>query len=174
MLYWVGVAVIHLKHREAKVLWNRCALDFLDEGEPQRKLSAHSSFVLIVLWRSSILWFTRHSCALKELMESTESVSGSNKLWTDELGVGASRRLATPWKALGVTSGVLRFGGGGVSPGSLNRHQYRPGVCKGRYPSLNKGSGGCGASPKVGCVTGGTFSLRLPSVESSFDIMPSF
>ncbi|RWW67234.1 hypothetical protein BHE74_00025335 [Ensete ventricosum] len=139
------------------------------KGEPQRKLSTRSSFVLIVLWMSLILWFTKHNCALKELVEY-ESVSESSKLRTDELGVGASR-LATlpkrgcPWKASGVTTGVPRFIGGGVSPGSLNKHQYHPGVCKGRFPSPNKGSGGCGASLEVGCIMGETFSPRLPSAE---------
>ncbi|RZR74049.1 hypothetical protein BHM03_00031499 [Ensete ventricosum] len=127
------------------------------KGEPQRKLSTRSSFVLIVIWMSLILWFTKHNCALKELVEYEESVSESSKLRTDELGVGASR-LATlpkrgcPWKASGVTTGVPRFVRGGVSPGSLNKRQYHPGVCKGRFPSPNKGSGGCGASLEVGCI----------------------
>ncbi|RWW48240.1 hypothetical protein BHE74_00045697 [Ensete ventricosum] len=39
---------------------------------------------------------------------------------------------------------------GGVSPGSLNRRQYRPGVWEGGFLSPNKGrrGGGCGLPPK--------------------------
>ncbi|RWW62294.1 hypothetical protein BHE74_00030597 [Ensete ventricosum] len=53
----------------------------------------------MVLWMSLILWFTRCSCALKESMESKESVSGSGKLWTDALGVGIGRLATSPKRA---------------------------------------------------------------------------
>ncbi|RRT79985.1 hypothetical protein B296_00022157 [Ensete ventricosum] len=45
----------------------------------------------MVLWTSSILWFIRRSCALRESVEFEESVSGSGKLWTDVPGVGVGR-----------------------------------------------------------------------------------
>ncbi|RRT53720.1 hypothetical protein B296_00048572 [Ensete ventricosum] len=64
----------------------------------------------------------------------------------------AGGSLRSPWKASGVTTGVPRFVGDEVSPGSLNKRQYHPGVCKCRFPSPNKGSGGCGASLEVGCI----------------------
>ncbi|RRT34617.1 hypothetical protein B296_00058921 [Ensete ventricosum] len=41
----------------------------------------------MVLWTSSILWFVRRNCALRESLDSEESVSGSGKLQTDALGV---------------------------------------------------------------------------------------
>ncbi|RWV87344.1 hypothetical protein GW17_00050680 [Ensete ventricosum] len=41
----------------------------------------------MLLWLSSILWFIRCSCTLRESMESEESVSGSGKLQTDAPGV---------------------------------------------------------------------------------------
>ncbi|RZS27199.1 hypothetical protein BHM03_00060629 [Ensete ventricosum] len=48
----------------------------------------------MVLWTSSILWFVRRNCALRESLDSEESVSGSGKLQTDALGVDV-RCLAT-------------------------------------------------------------------------------
>ncbi|RWW86683.1 hypothetical protein BHE74_00004527 [Ensete ventricosum] len=47
------------------------------KGEPRRGPSPHSSFVLRFLRTSSNLWFTMHSCSLRELVEYKESVSGS-------------------------------------------------------------------------------------------------
>ncbi|RRT62591.1 hypothetical protein B296_00012628 [Ensete ventricosum] len=69
-----------------------------------------------------------------------------------------------------------RFSGGEVSPGSLNRGQYRPEVREGGFTSLNKGSegGGCGATPEAYCVTEGTSSPRLSGAERYCDIRPSF
>ncbi|RZS25246.1 hypothetical protein BHM03_00058432 [Ensete ventricosum] len=56
------------------------------KGEPQRELSPRSSFILMVLWMSSILWFTRRSCALRESLESEKSISRSLGLWARLLG----------------------------------------------------------------------------------------
>ncbi|RRT70167.1 hypothetical protein B296_00031975 [Ensete ventricosum] len=63
----------------------------------------------MVLWTSSILWFTRRSCALRESVESEESISRFGKLWTDALGVGVRRLAASPKRAW-LDSGENRAG----------------------------------------------------------------
>ncbi|RWV91993.1 hypothetical protein GW17_00045676 [Ensete ventricosum] len=68
-----------------------------------------SSFILIVLWMSSILWFTRCSYALRESMEFKESVSGSGRLRVDALGAGVRLLVAPPE---GTCLKVVRILGG--------------------------------------------------------------
>ncbi|RRT34295.1 hypothetical protein B296_00045829 [Ensete ventricosum] len=146
-------------------------------------------------------------CALRELMESEESISGSGGLRADALGVDVGSPTASPegarsysgesWgrllvgcvargqpsvsdiapigaRASGVTAETPRLSGGGVNRGSLNRRQYHPGVWEGRFLSPNKGSGsgGYGAPPEIGCVTGRTSSPRLSGVERSCGFFP--
>ncbi|RRT84450.1 hypothetical protein B296_00008820 [Ensete ventricosum] len=50
----------------------------------------------MVLWTSSILWFTRYNCALRESVKFEESVSGSGELRGDALGVDVGRLTASP------------------------------------------------------------------------------
>ncbi|RZS08003.1 hypothetical protein BHM03_00038931 [Ensete ventricosum] len=90
----------------------------------------------MVLWTSLILWFTKRNCALRELVESKESVSGSGKLRTDALGVGVGR-LYHP----GVWAGKFPS------------------------PNKGSESRGCRAPPEVGCVEGGTRVLLTTSRE---------
>ncbi|RWV97572.1 hypothetical protein GW17_00039630 [Ensete ventricosum] len=52
--------------------------------------------------------------------------------------------LASPRKALEVTTKLLRLGAGKVSPRSLNRRQYFAGVWMTGFPSPNKGKEGRG------------------------------
>ncbi|RZS12589.1 hypothetical protein BHM03_00044055 [Ensete ventricosum] len=124
---------------------------------------------MIVLWMSSILWFTRCSYALRESMEIKESVSGFGRLRVDALGAGVGLLhshysldlLGKPLKGLWSyrRDPELSGGGGGVSLGSLNRCQYHPGVREDGFPSRTKAveAGVAGLLPRSFASQGGIF-----------------
>ncbi|RRT53174.1 hypothetical protein B296_00045810 [Ensete ventricosum] len=67
----------------------------------------------MVLWTSSILWVIRRSCALRESVESEESMSGSDKLRTDAMAIDVGRLAALPkgaWSDSGGNRGRLSTG----------------------------------------------------------------
>ncbi|RWW84287.1 hypothetical protein BHE74_00007116 [Ensete ventricosum] len=75
MLYWVGVAVIHIMTSESAV--EQVCLGFLG-----RRRATKKTLCRVVLCPDY-------------LIEVVDPLVHQAQLWTDELGVGASRRLAT-------------------------------------------------------------------------------
>ncbi|RWW85365.1 hypothetical protein BHE74_00005948 [Ensete ventricosum] len=167
MLHWVGATIIRFQRREAEVLWDGRILNFLNEGR-----AAKGSLTTLIFHPDDHVDAPNRIAreGMVKLRQRSRQILGGLRCRR----LTFRQQLGKALKSLGSYRQDPEIKWGGVSPGSLNRRQYRPGVREGGFPSPNKtsGGGGCGATPEACCITEGTSSPRLSGAECSCDIVP--